>query len=279
MIKARGLKDGCKAAEDGLMPRTWTWGTIMRMTAAVALVAEALLRGSAAPRLRSAALLGGCVALLVGGAALLAGCSDATLGTSPSLSETTSASQAVESPTDPTVTATTPEDAAGLTSYTDRRNRFVIHYPASWQETNLRQLGDADVYGIEVVGFADHHGPMADGCYSNMIQVNILEDRAYDDSVLSRLSGSLPETLERLGAKNDEVRVLEPWKETEIAGVPAMTMKLSIFDDGQTFSGLDCVLVAGQRVYELEFFTAEADWERYEPLFRRILAGFEVDAG
>ena len=50
----------------------------------------------------------------------------------------------------------------------------------------------------------------------------------------------------------------------------------TLSDDGHTFSGLDCVLVAEQRLYELEFFTIEADWERYEPLFHRILSHFEV---
>jgi len=224
-------------------------------------------------------LLVGSVMLLGGSVMLLAGCSEATLDPSSSLSEPASAGQASGGTTGPAVTTVAPEGTDGLARYADRRNRFVIHYPDWWRETNLRQLGDADVYGIEVVGFADHHGPVVDGCYSNMLQVNILEDVAYDESVLSRLPGALPETLERLRAKNDAVQVLEPWRETRIAGVPAMVMRLSLLDDGRTFSGLDCVLVAETRVYELEFFTIEADWERYEPLFRRILAGFEVGAG
>ncbi len=217
--------------------------------------------------------------LLGGSMTLLAGCSDATLDPGPSFLEPTPAAQARGGTTDPAVTAAAPEDMDGLSRYTDRRNRFVIHYPDWWRETSLRQLGDADVYGIEAVGFADHHGPVADGCYSNMLQVNILDDMPYDESVLSRLPGALPETLERLRAKNDAVQVLEPWRETRIAGVPAMVMRLSLLDDGLAFSGLDCVLVAERRVYELEFFTIEADWERYEPLFLRILAGFEVGAG
>jgi len=187
------------------------------------------------------------VMLLGGSMAPLAGCSDATPDPGPSLSEPTSAAQASGGTTDPAVTTVAPEDMDGLTRYIDRRNRFVIHYPDWWQETNLRQLGDADVYGIEVVGFADHHGPVADGCYSNMLQVNILEDMPYDESVLSRLPDALPETLERLRAKNDAVQVLEPWGETRIAGVPAMAMRLSLLHDGLASSGLDCVLVAEKR--------------------------------
>ena len=223
----------------------------------------------------SVTFLVGSLALLAGSLVFLGGCSHSTLGPCPSLPDPTSSSRTFGGAADVTA-ATAIEDMPGLAKYADRRNRFVIYYPVWWQETNLRQLGDADVYGIEVVGFADHQGPVVDGCYSNMLQVNILEDIPYDESILSRLPDTLPETLERLRAKNDAVQVLEPWKKTQIAGAPAMAMRLTLSDDGHTFSGLDCVLVAEQRLYELEFFTIEADWERYEPLFHRILSHFEV---
>lgn len=177
------------------------------------------------------------------------------------------------SETGPSPVSTPPN---GLTTYTDRRNRFVIRYPAWWQETNLRQLGDADVYGFEVVGFADHDGPGVDGCYANMMQVNTLEDRTYDASLLERLPETLPQSLERLSAKNDDVAVLVPWTETRIAGAPAMAMTLSISDRGLDSTGLDCVLVADQRLYELEFFTVSADWAEYEPIFHQILAEFKA---
>jgi len=191
--------------------------------------------------------------------------------TSPTALPTSAPTLQQNSPT--TQTSTT------FRSYYDRRNRFTIEYPEGWSETSLRLLGDRDVYGAEVVGFADHAGPTTDeGCYANAIQVSILEDRPYDEAVLAALRENLSMTVERLEGKNDAVVVVEPWDELQIAGALGMKIVMSLSRNGQEFMAMDCVLIAHERFYELEFFTVKGDWAENEPLFQKIIATFTTGA-
>ena len=192
-----------------------------------------------------------------------------TPSSTPSTTVTTSQTQQA-SPT------TTIADSDGLVSYTDTERRLSIKYPASWENTDLARLGDGKTDPYGVVGFADQNGPEQDGQFLNFAEVAIFEDVPVYESMLPAVEEGMRLNLE--GARNtyEDVKVLEPIHSVLIGEAPGFAMTLSFFWRGHTMIVSDYVLIADQRICELELSAVEEDFEEYTPLFQRIVQDFQV---
>lgn len=227
-------------------------------------------------------MLFGAAAALVLACCIAAGCGDlATSGptTGPTAAPVLppgSTSSATATAATFHVQGTTTSDTR-LAAYRDRRNRFILLYPATWRETSLRQLGDSKVSGHEIVGFADHDGPSENGCYLDFVQIDLLGEFALADEALERIYDVLPDTVDGLSKAYTGLEVVDSWRETQIAGSPAMTITFRGSINHRPWRLLECVFVAGECLYSLEFMAIEADWPRYEPIFREIMHGFTTE--
>jgi len=163
-----------------------------------------------------------------------------------------------------------------------------IDYPRDWRNTDPSNVGDRvfwdegrimrdewqDAY--VAAAFADWQGPTLDGCYLDYIWVEVHDDVAVDASMIPEFQTWLEDWVVDLGQYYPDVRVLEPVKGVVVSGLPGLVHTWTVFLNGYTLVTRECVLIASDCYYFLEFTAVRDDWDDCEPLFRRVLENFRA---
>lgn len=222
--------------------------------------------------------------------------------TSPVAQVTTTASLPISSTTTldtvgPTTTAVTVEPRTTTTvaphselfdNYSDGLRGISIDYPKKWRNTDPSNVGDRTFWDSDRVfrdewqdayvaaAFADWQGPTLDGCYLDYIWVEVHDDVAVDPSMISDFQTWLEDWVIEIGQYYSDVRVLEPVRDVVVSGLPGLVHTWTIFVNGHTLVTRECVLLADNCYYFLEFTAVKDDWDACEPLFRDILENFRA---
>jgi len=191
--------------------------------------------------------------------------------------------------TAPPTTSTTISPGSDIfNNFSDSMWGISIDYPRDWRNTDPSNVGDRvfwdegrimrdewqDAY--VAAAFADWQGPTLDGCYLDYIWVEVHDDVAVDASMIPEFQTWLEDWVVDLGQYYPDVRVLEPVKGVVVSGLPGLVHTWTVFLNGYTLITRECVLIADDCYYFLEFTAVRDDWDDCEPLFRRILENFRA---
>jgi len=204
--------------------------------------------------------------------------------TSPQPSSTDSPT----STTAPGHSSTSTTKAGGLDVFSDAQRGISISYPATWRNTNPSEVGER-IYGganqarqrafndaYVAAAFADWKGPTYDGCYLDYIWMEVYDDQPTKVSDLPKIRTNVQDYLDWLRQNFSDVKLLEPLREVQIGTATGFDYTWSFTVGQQKLMLTDCVLIANDTEYFLEFASVEKDWKRCHPIFNQILQTFMV---
>jgi hypothetical protein len=139
-------------------------------------------------------------------------------------------------------------------------------------QARQRAFNDAYV----AAAFADWKGPTYDGCYLDYIWMEVYDDQPTKVSDLPKIRTNVQDYLDWLRQNFSDVKLLEPLREVQIGTATGFDYTWSFTVGQQKLMLTDCVLIANDTEYFLEFASVEKDWKRCHPIFNQILQTFMV---
>jgi hypothetical protein len=197
---------------------------------------------------------------------------------------TQSSATAGAPPVSTTTTAPAPAEPQAFAVYTDEQYGFSIKFPSEWRSTDPTEVGQrmyrmlAEAYAQTFVAaaFADWSSPTFNGCYLDYVWIEVYDETLLDVPTLPQFRDFILQKLDRMKSNYSDVKSLEPLQDVTISGLQGCKHVWSIVFGGRTLVLMECVLVADERAYFLQFAAVEDDWDAYEPVFEEILRDFAV---
>ncbi len=178
-----------------------------------------------------------------------------------------------------TVVAETQGQNTAAIAYSDTTRGLTITIPTDWAPVPPETLADYDADSEYLSGFAETTGPTLWGAHLNGLAIKVLAESAALE-LTPELAYQTAQRFVDTGTQSyDYFQVLTPVRESRVGSFDALLATARITWRDRVMVKSVIVFVAGERLYQIELQTDDADWAERQELFDDILDSVALAAG